>query len=144
MAGRARSRDHAGMESVLHALRALVVEDHLPFSQFLVEFLEAHGGVKVVAATGSGEMAVGLALAHDPHLALVDINLRSGVDGLEATRRLKLHAKRTHVVILTSHDLPEYRAGAAEAGADGYVLKDEVLSELPFLIRRLQAGRTGR
>lgn len=120
------------------ALRVLVVEDHLPFSQFLVELLEGLEGVAVVGATASGELAQGLALAHSPHLALVDINLRGGVDGLETTRRLKRHSPRTHVAIVTSHDVPEYRSGAAQAGADAYILKDEVLAELPGLVRRLK------
>ena len=125
------------------ALRVLVVEDHLPFSQFLVELLEALEGVVVVGVTASGELAQGLALAHSPHLALVDINLRGGVDGLETSRRLKRHSPGTHVAIVTSHDVPEYRWGAAEAGADVYILKDEVLAELPGLVRRLKRSLDG-
>ena len=55
----------------------------------------------------------------------MDINL-PGIDGLEATRRIKGQAPKTAVVILTTHDTPRHRLAAAQAGAAGYIAKPDM------------------
>ncbi len=57
-----------------------------------------------------------------PDLALVDLSMPD-VNGLEVTRQLKRMPNAPRVIVLTMHDLPQYRAAARSAGADGFVSK---------------------
>jgi DNA-binding NarL/FixJ family response regulator len=63
----------------------------------------------------------------------------SGMDGLEATRRIKSQPDAPYVIILTLYDSTEYRAMAQEYGADGFVVKSELGDRLLPLIHELCA-----
>ena len=79
----------------------------------------------LVQGVESGEEALAHARAARPDVVLMDINL-PGIDGLEATRRIKGQAPKTAVVILTTHDTPRHRLAAAQAGAAGYIAKPDM------------------
>jgi DNA-binding NarL/FixJ family response regulator len=71
-----------------------------------------------------------------PDLVLMDVAMPN-MNGLEATRRIKTQADAPHVVILTLHDTPEYRAAAEAVGADNFVSKAEFNAQMLPLIRTL-------
>lgn len=71
-----------------------------------------------------------------PNLVLMDLAM-NGMNGLEATRRLKACANPPCVIILTLHDNPEYRAAAMGVQADGFVAKSGLGDDLLPLIYRL-------
>lgn len=80
----------------------------------------------------SGEEAVKLYFRHRPDWVLMDIRMKP-MDGIAATRALKATDPAARVVIVTNYSDPQLRADAKEAGAQGYVLKDD-LSELLNII----------
>ena len=83
-------------------IRVLVVDDHPLVRQGIQAFLGALSDIEVIAEAGSGEEALELVAEHVPDVVLMDLIL-PGIDGVEATRRLKEVSPRTQVVVLTSY-----------------------------------------
>ena len=107
----------------------LIVDDHDAVRAGLRDwFLRVVPGFDVVEAS-SGEAALACAAARAPDLVLMDIQL-PGMSGLEATRRIKATLPLVPVVIVTLHDVQDYRNQAAVAGACAYLLKHQLPSAL--------------
>jgi two-component system cell cycle response regulator DivK len=104
------------------AQRILVVEDQEDNQRILRDLL-THAGYALIEAT-SGQDGVALAAAEKPDLILMDIQL-PGIDGYEATRRIKadpaLHS--IPIIAVTSYALSGDEVKAREAGCDDYVTK---------------------
>ena len=103
-------------------LRILIVEDN-PLNRELAEAILERAGY-AVQAVGDAEAALAAAGADHPALVLMDIEL-PGMDGLEATRRLKADptTRPIPVLALTAYAMAGDEARAREAGCDGYVTK---------------------
>src|SRR5688572_6080779 len=91
--------------------------------------------IEVVGTAASATEALALVKRLQPRVVLMDISMPD-MDGIEATRRLKLLPNAPVVLILTLHGDPHYRAAAAAAGADGFLSKSDFAVEaLPSLRR---------
>ena len=119
--------------------RILVVEDH-PLNRKLVRDVLLAAGYEVVEAT-TGEEGLSLAEAAPPDLVLMDLQL-PGIDGTETLRRLRAGplARSVPVVAVTAFAMPGDRAGAADAGFDGYVEKPISVRALPAQVRAYLDG----
>jgi DNA-binding NarL/FixJ family response regulator len=100
----------------------VLIEDHSLTRAGLRTALEASGALRVVAEAEDGKSGLEAIVAHQPDVAVVDIGLPD-IDGIEVTRRARLAAPRTRVVIVTVHDLETEVLAALSAGADAYCLK---------------------
>lgn len=98
-------------------------------------------GYRVVTAS-DGEKAVHVAALTRPDIILMDIAM-PGVDGLEATRKLRADATMSSipVIALTAYDTGGFRRAAADAGFDGYLTKPINFDRLHELIQRLLSGK---
>ena len=103
-------------------------------------FLETQPDITVIAEAGGGEEAVRCAAEHAPDVALMDLIMPGGIDGVEATRRLTAKSPRTNVVMLTSYHDDEHVFPAIRAGALSYVLKEIGPEELADAVRKAAAG----
>jgi DNA-binding NarL/FixJ family response regulator len=111
------------------ALAILIVEDHPPTLKIVQELLSAaFPGCRLLAA-GSAEQALELCAQTPPQVAIMDIAL-PGMDGIEATRRIKSLLPDTQILIHSSHDMQIYRDGSAAAGASGFVTKNRTFDDL--------------
>jgi two-component system, NarL family, response regulator LiaR len=117
----------------------LLVDDHAIVRQGVCAFLDTQPDLKVVAEADSGEVAVRLAAELAPDVALMDL-MMPGMDGVEATRRLKQTSPRTQVVVLTSYHQDEHIFPAIRAGALSYLLKDVSPVELANAVRKAAVG----
>ncbi len=72
----------------MNTIRLMLVDDHEVVRTGLRSFLEAQGGLLVVAEAGSGEEALAVIEEAHPDVVVMDITM-PGMDGLEATRQLK-------------------------------------------------------
>jgi NarL family two-component system response regulator LiaR len=122
------------------SITILIVDDHLLVRQGVRAFLDTQKDLNVMAEAGSGEEAVRLAAQHVPDVVLMDLVMPGGIDGVEATRRLKNASPRTQVVVLTSYHEDEHIFPAIRAGALSYVLKDIGPEELAGVVRKAARG----
>ena len=120
--------------------RLLLVDDHKLLRQGLRRAVE-EAGFDVVGEAGDGEEAVRLAVELQPDLVLMDVTMPV-LDGIEATRRMRLSAPEAKVVILTMHGEEETIAQALKAGAMAYLLKDCSTDQVADTLHAVASGDT--
>jgi len=117
----------------------MIVDDHEMVRGGAKGYLESQPDIIVVAEAESGEDAVRLAQEHVPDVVLMDL-VMPGMDGVEATRKVKDISPRTQIIILTSYHQDEHIFPAIQAGAISYLLKDVKAKELVEAIQRAAKG----
>jgi DNA-binding NarL/FixJ family response regulator len=120
-------------------IRILVVDDHAVVRRGLVELFGTAEDIEVVGDAADGTSAVEEVGRLDPDLVLMDLSM-PGIDGVEATRRIRADHPDVAVVILTSFSEQPRIIGAIDAGAVGYLLKDAEPDELLRGVRAAAAG----
>lgn len=115
-------------------IRVLLVDDHTVLRAGLRMLINAERDMEVVGEAADGEQAVQQAQAVGPDVVLMDIAM-PGLNGLEATRRIRQCCPRARVLMLSMHDDEAYLREALEAGATGYTLKQAADTELLAAIR---------
>ncbi|MCK5647102.1 MAG: response regulator transcription factor [Anaerolineales bacterium] len=120
-------------------ITVLIVDDHEVVRQGVRAYLEAQPDIEVVGEAASGDEAIDLAQEKIPDVVLMDL-VMSGMDGVDATRRVKNISPRSQIVVLTSYHQDEYIFPALQAGAISYILKDVKMEELADAIRRAAIG----
>ena len=119
-------------------LTILIIEDHHAVRASLRAWFSATFPDCRCLEASSGEDAVALVVDQLPEIVLMDIGL-PGMNGIEATRRIKTTAPQTQVVMLSIHEAPSYQADALAAGASAYVTKRKMNTELMSIVRALLA-----
>jgi two-component system cell cycle response regulator DivK len=111
--------------------KILVVDDKEENRRLLRKILVLHAYIIIEAATG--EKAIELAQTERPDLILMDIRLRDGIDGIEATRRLKKlpSVANIPVVAITASVSPEDMQRALDTGCSGFIRKPIDIDEFP-------------
>jgi DNA-binding NarL/FixJ family response regulator len=119
--------------------RILIVDDQRLMREGLRTLLELEPDFAVAGEAGDGAAALEVYEASTPDIVLMDIRM-PGMDGVEATRRLRARHPGARVIILTTFDDEAYVFEGLRAGAQGYLLKDLSGDELATAIRTVMAG----
>lgn len=122
-------------------LKVLLADDHALIRDGLGSLIDAQPDMRVVGGAGDGQEALELAAATSPDVVLMDVSMPV-LDGIQATRRLKLERPDVKVLALTAYDNRAYLSQLLEAGASGYVLKKMAAKGLIEAIRVVAAGGT--
>jgi len=133
------------------SIRILVVDDHAMVRESLGLALAAQPDFTLVGDAGTLERALELAAERRPDIALVDVELGetppgppSEPRGLTLVRRLRAEYSTLRVLVVSAHNKPGYVRRATEAGAHGYVLKEDGLAVLSAAIRlAIREGKAG-
>ncbi|MEW6207426.1 MAG: response regulator transcription factor [Acidobacteriota bacterium] len=120
-------------------MRVLLVDDNADFLAALSSFLSDNPGIEIVGRASSGCEAVEAVDIVRPDLILMDVSMPL-MNGLEATAIIKSRPDSPQVLMLTLYDSPQYQEAALSAGADGFILKSEVLNDLLPAIRTIASG----
>jgi len=112
--------------------KKILVVDDKEDSRVLVRKVLGRRGYEVIGA-GTGEDAISMAQRELPDLILMDIRLPGGIDGLEATRRIKAlpQLARIPILAMTASVRPEDMHRALDEGCSGFVRKPIDIDELP-------------
>lgn len=124
----------------MNPIKILLVDDHDVVRTGLRSFLGGQSDVQVAAEARNGEEALLRADELKPDLVIMDITM-PGMDGLEATRKLKARQPECLVLALTVHEDKQYFMEMLAAGASGYITKQAVADELMAAIRAVAAGQ---
>ena len=122
-------------------IKILVVDDHAIMRDGIRALLGLHDDIEMVGEASEGKEAVEKARELVPDVVVMDIAM-PGLDGLEATRRMKKEIPKVKVLVLTQHDNKEYILSSIKAGAAGYVPKKALGSELVSAIRAMHRGNS--
>lgn len=120
-------------------IRVLLVDDHAMVRRGMRDFLDLHDDLEVVGEAADGAAAIEQAAALVPDIVVMDL-LMPGVDGIEATTRIRAANPAIEVVVLTSFVEEARVVAAIQAGAAGFLLKDADADELAAAIRAAAAG----
>src|SRR5271157_68296 len=106
------------------SLSILIADDHAVVRTGLRTLLESRDGWQVCAEAVDGRDAVEKATKHKPDVAVLDIGMPL-LNGVDATRHIRKASPHTQILILTMHESDELVHQVIEAGARGYILKDD-------------------
>jgi DNA-binding NarL/FixJ family response regulator len=120
-------------------IRILLVDDHAMVRRGMRDFLGLHDDLAIVGEAADGAEAIELAQRLRPDVVVMDL-VMPGIDGVEATARIKADLPETEIVALTSFIEEERIVAAIEAGASGFLLKDAEADDLAAAIRAARAG----
>ena len=123
----------------MNPIRVLIAEDHSIVRDGLRMLLQSEPDFVVVAEAANGREAIARAKESLPDVAILDISMPD-LNGLDATRLLKIESPQTQVLILTMHESDEYFFRALQAGAAGYVLKKAATQDLLAAVRAVARG----
>lgn len=121
--------------------RVLLVEDHTLVRAGFKVLLEKIAGIQVIGEVSDGLSALRMSKELGPDVVLMDIAM-PGMNGLEATRRIRRECPRTKILMLSMYTNEEYLKEALRAGAAGYLLKDADRNELEVAIKAVWRGET--
>jgi len=105
------------------AVRVLLVDDQALFREALATLLDVRTDIAVVGEAGNGDEALRAAAELRPDVVLMDLRMPV-LDGISATRRLRVEQPGVRVIALTTFDEDDEVFAALRAGAVGYLLKD--------------------
>ncbi len=123
----------------MNRIRIILAEDHTLVRKGLRALLEGYPNIEVVGEAADGREAIKLTEDVHPHVVVMDINM-PGLNGLEATDRIKRHYPDVQVLILSMHANEEYVLQVLRSGASGYLLKDSATEELVAAIAAVYQG----
>ncbi len=124
------------------AIRVVLVDDHPVVRAGLKALLATTGTIEVVDEAGSGADALRVVAHADPDVVLMDLQLGSGMDGVQTTRELLEDMPSRRVLIVTTYDTDADILRAIEAGACGYLLKDADAARLGEAVAAAARGET--
>jgi DNA-binding NarL/FixJ family response regulator len=119
----------------------ILADDHTLMREGIRTIIETVPGLKVIGEAGDGNQLLKLIKKTIPDMVILDISM-PGMRGIEAAREIKDHYSEVCILMLSMHKTREFLSMALEAGASGYLLKEDTGDELLLAIDRLRAGRT--
>jgi DNA-binding NarL/FixJ family response regulator len=122
-------------------VRVISVDDQELVRAGFVALLQSDPDIEVAGEAGNGEEAIELARRTGPNLVLMDIRMPV-MDGIAATRELRMLPNAPEVVILTTFDTDAYVYEAFRAGASGFLVKDTPPVELLRAVHSTANGGT--
>jgi len=122
-------------------LTVFLVDDHAIFTDSLQVLLEMRAGCKVVGKARDCTSAIEAVKQCQPDLVLMDLSMPDS-SGIEATRQICAKLPQAKIIMVSSISTRSYVQRSIKAGARGYVLKENMISEVVTAIRRVMKGQT--
>ncbi|MEO7167056.1 MAG: response regulator transcription factor [Spartobacteria bacterium] len=118
----------------------LLVDDHPLFRKGMMQLLDSQTDLQVMAEADNSGTALNAIRSRSFDLAIVDVGLRGGANGIELTKSIKAELPELPVLVVSMHDESLYAERALRAGARGYVMKREALDSILSAVRSVING----
>ncbi|MBN1651152.1 MAG: response regulator transcription factor [Bacteroidales bacterium] len=125
----------------MEIISVIITDDHIIFRKGLATILNEIPNIKVVAESSNGFELLETLKTTNADVILMDIRMH-GMDGIEATRKVKSKYPNTQIIALTMHEEIGYFNKMIEAGASGFLLKNTNKNELEKAIFAVFSGET--
>jgi DNA-binding NarL/FixJ family response regulator len=122
-------------------MKVIICDDQALIRDGLEMLLTLEKDIDVVGQAQDGAEALELVAQHRPDLVLMDLKM-PGMNGIEATRQIRIHYPAVNVLVLTTYDDDEWMFDAIRAGAAGYLLKDTPREEVIKAVRGTVEGKS--
>ena len=123
-------------------IKIVLVDDHRVVRKGIRSYLESFADIIIVGETSSGEEILQNVEGWLPDVVVMDLLMPGGLDGIEATKRIRALTPHTQVVVLTAHTDEARVLAALRAGAIGYVRKDADPEVLLAAVRAAAQGQS--
>ncbi|MFF5077703.1 response regulator [Actinoplanes sp. NPDC000266] len=120
-------------------IKLLLADDQALVRGAMAALLDMENDLKVVAEVGRGDEVVAAAIAAEPDVALLDVEM-PGLDGITACRALRAARPACRVLMVTTFGRAGYLRQAMAAGAGGFIVKDTPARQLADAVRRVHDG----
>ena len=137
-----RRQSNVSKDSNPQIVRTVLVDDHHVVRRGLRSFLDGFPDIEIIGEAASGEEALQQVGVWLPEVVVMDLNMPGGIDGIEATKHLRIQSPHTQVVVLTAHTDEARVLGALREGAIGYVRKDAAPDLLLAAVRGAARGQS--
>ena len=117
--------------------RLIIVDDHPEMISIVTQLLRDH--YDIIATSGTGGEGLKAIACLEPDCVVLDISMPD-LSGIEVAQRLKAIRSRVKIIFLTVHEDPDYVKEALTAGANAYVLKSQLESDLVTALKQTLAG----
>ncbi len=122
-------------------IRVLVADDHAIMRDGIRSLFSSCDDIEIIDEAADGKEAYEKTIESSPDLVIMDIGM-AGMDGLEATRRIRKKNPQVRVLILTQHENREYLISAIKAGISGYIPKKAMGIDLISAVRSVGKGNS--
>lgn len=120
-------------------IRVVLVDDHAAVRTGFRLLLESSGDIEVIGEMDSGEAINQQIGKISPDVIVMDLSMQ-GMGGIEAIRRVRLKNARVRILVFTMHENTAFVEQALEAGANGYITKNNAANVLVEAIRKVHGG----
>jgi two-component system invasion response regulator UvrY len=120
-------------------IKVVLVDDHAAVRTGFRLLLESAGDIEVIAEMDSGEAINQQIGKISPDVIVMDLSMQ-GMGGIEAIRRVRLKNAKVRILVFTMHDNVAFVEQAMDAGANGYITKNNAGNVLVQAIRKVHAG----
>ena len=121
-------------------IRVLAVDDHPLMREGIAGLIAVQADMTLVAQAGNGREAIQQFRTHRPDVTLMDLQMPE-MNGLDALIAIRTEFPEAKVIVLTTYEGDVHILRAVKAGAQGYLLKNTLHSELLHTIRAVHAGK---
>ena len=129
------------LERTPEKTKILIVDDHPLMRRGLTALIDSEPDLVVCAEAGNRQAALDAIARRPPDIAIVDLSLEGGEDGLDLVKALKIRSPPIPALVLSMHPEALYAERALRAGARGYLAKQQLGEAVLAAIRRVLAGR---
>jgi DNA-binding NarL/FixJ family response regulator len=128
------------MEDGGRKYRVFILDDHPLFRFGLKRLINSQPDLVVCGEAQDAVTGLDDALRLNPDLLTVDISLNESSNGIEFVKNIRAHLQNARILVVSMHDESIYALRALRAGAQGYLMKQEVLGRVAEAVRTVAEG----
>ncbi len=125
----------------MNLMKIILIDDHPVVRKGMRSVLESECGFQVCGEAEDGNAALKLIREHRPDLAVIDIELKGNINGIELVKAIKERYPKTVTLVMSIDDGTLYAERSIRAGAKGYIAKEEASENILIAIQSVMNGK---